>query len=689
MRRKINARKRNKQSSNVKNQMKKTMIPLKLLVAAISTAVASANSAEILQSPNQKIEVTLNTEEGALGYSVKLSGKEIISRSALGLKADAEATLKVTEIGRSSEDQTWTSIWGNNREIRDHYNEIQLEVAEPSAQTIILRAYNEGIAIRYQLPEPKQFKEKGYAFESTEVSFVSETPKAWFPLSQVLVSDEVDLNSWEPSQKGEKPNKNARYDYKPEVIRTPFIVKLSEQAMISVHEAGVVQSDVSNVRLHGKTLTYNSKINAAGGRVTPWRTITMAQHPAELISSAMILNLNEPSKLNDTSWIRPGVTMWDWRAHGAHADDGFEYGINTESYIRFIDFAAEAGVEYLLIDAEWYGPERDAKSDPKTAIREVDIEKVCAHAKSKKVGVWLYLNSKALQKFDMDATFQKFKEWGVVGIKHGFGTSENRKSIEFDLQVVKKCADYGIMLVRHESAKPTGVNRTYPNIMSYEYVNSMLDSAQRPAATPSRLITGLFVFGTAGPVDRSCGMFDLDSFIGREKCHRQLPSTVVSQVAQCLLYPSGLVTLPDIPDAYRRKADLFEFIGKLPMDWDETRVLEAEIGKFVTLARKAGEQWFVGALADEQGRETKVTLDFLKEGVTYDVTLYEDAPDAHYEYIGPMNKREARATKTKLKPQKTRRELYQVRKITAKKGDSIPVIIAPGGGHCIWIRPSE
>ena len=462
--------------------MKKTMTPLRLLITAISATVASANSAEILQSPNQNIEVTLNTKEGKLGYSAKLSGKTIISRSALGLKSDAEAILQVTEISRSSEDKTWTSIWGNNREIRDHYNEIRLEVDEPSSQTIILRAYNDGIAIRYQLPETKQFKEKGYAFESTEISFVSETPKAWFPLTQVLVSDEVDLNSWEPSRKGEKPHKNTRYDFKPEVIRTPFIVKLSEQAMISVHEAGVVRSDVSDVRLHGKTLTYNSKINAAGGQTTPWRTITMAQHPAELISSAMILNLNEPSKLKDTSWIRPGVTMWDWRAHGAHADDGFEYGINTESYTRFIDFAAEAGVEYLLIDAEWYGPERDAKSDPKTAIPEVDIKKVCAHAKNKSVGVWLYINSKALQKFDMDATFQKFKEWGVVGIKHGFGTSENRKSIEFDLQVVKKCADYGIMVVRHESAKPTGANRTYPNMMSYEYVNSMLDSAQRPAA---------------------------------------------------------------------------------------------------------------------------------------------------------------------------------------------------------------
>lgn len=657
------------------------------LAVWVGLSVMSINGAETLLSPNGKIEFSLNKD--SLIYSVNLDGQSIISNSTLGLKADAASVLEVSEITRTSEDHTWTPVWGNQNKVRDHYNEIQLKVAGASAQTVIVRAYDDGLAIRYQLPETSTFREKGYAFESTEISFISDTPKAWFPLTQVLVSDEVDLNSWQPAKNGEKINKNARYDFKPDVIRTPFLVKLSKQAFISVHEAEVVQSDVADVQLNGNTLTYGSKINAAGGRVTPWRTITIVARPAELIASSMILNLNKPSVLKDTSWIKPGVTMWDWRAHGAHADDGFEYGINTESYIRFIDFAAESGVEYLLIDAEWYGPERDSKSDPKTAIPEVDIEKVCAHAKSKGVGMWLYVNDRGLTKWDLDETLSLYQKWGVVGIKHGFGSSQNRKSIEKDLQVVKKCAEYGIMLVRHESAKPTGVNRTYPNIMSYEYVNSMLDSGQRPAATPSRVINNLFVFGTAGPVDRSCGMFDLDSFITREKCHRQIPSTVVSQAAQCFLFPSGLVTLPDIPDAYRRKADLFEFIGQLPMNWDETKVIEAELGQSITLARKAGDQWFVGSLADEQGRKTNVKLDFLEEGVTYEVTLYEDGEGADYHYAGPENKRTARSQKSQLTATETKRERYQVKKMTAKKGDLIPVVIAPGGGHCMWIRPTQ
>ncbi|MDB4345850.1 glycoside hydrolase family 97 protein, partial [bacterium] len=508
-------------------------------------------------------------------------------------------------------------------------------------------------------------------------------PKAWFPLTQVLVSDEVDLNTWKLPKKGQKPSKNARYDFKPEVLRTPLTLKLTDDAYIAVHEAGVVQSSIADLRLDDRTLTYNSKTGGAGGQVTPWRTINIAERPAEFIESSMILNLNEPSDQKDTSWIKPGVTMWDWRAHGGHADDGFEFGINTESYIRFIDFAAEAGVEYLLIDAEWYGPERDSKSDPKTPIAEVDIEKVCAHAKSKGVGMWLYVNTKAFVAFDVDETLKQYQEWGVVGVKQGFMASEDRNSVERDLNILEKCAKYGIMLVRHESAKPTGLSRTLPNLMSLEYVNSMLDSSQRPAATPSRVINNIFVFGLSGPVDRSCGMFDLDSYIAREKCHRQIPSTVVSQVAQCMLFPSGLVTLPDIPDAYRRKADLFEYIAELPMDWDQTIALEAEFGQYITLARQAGDAWFVAALANEAGRTTSVTLDFLEEGVTYDVTLYEDGRNAHYEYLGPMNKREARAKKIELKVKETRRELYQVKRITAKKGDVIPLVIAPGGGHCM------
>lgn len=652
---------------------------------AITFVCTNLNAAEVLRSPDGNIEVTFDNEDGKLSYAVQFNGNDIISPSSLGLKPNDLAPLEVIKVSRSSADDTWESVWGMQKIHHDHYNEIQLSVDGASEQTVVFRAYDDGVAFRYQIPESLKFSDPAYAYEASEISFVSKKPTAWFPLSQVLVSDEVDLNTWK-SGNG-KINKNARYDFKPERLRTPFTVKLSDQAYLSVHEAAVVHSDEAWLNLDGNTLTVLSNMKTAGDSVTPWRTIQIADKPGGLIVSSLIVNLNKPNELEDTSWIKPGVTLWDWRAHGAHADDGFEYGLNTETYIRFIDFAAEAGVEYLMLDAEWYGPERDPKSDPKTAIPEIDIEKVCAHAKEQGVGIWLYVNTKGLTKYDLDETFTLYRKWGVVGIKHGFLGGGSRAKNEISHRVAKKCAEYHIMYVVHESEKPSGVERTWPNILSYEYVNSMLDSGTRPAATPSRVINNLFVFGLSGPVDRSCGMFDLDSYITREYCHRQIPSTVVSQTAQCLLFPSGLVTLPDFPDAYRRKADLFEFIAQLPMDYDETKVLDAEFGKNITLARKAGDAWFVGSLADEAGRQTSVTLDFLEEGITYDVTLYEDAPDAHYEYFGPMNKSSARKLKQELKPQKTRRELYQVKKITAKKGDVIPVVIAPGGGHCMWIRP--
>ncbi len=687
--------------------LQKTIVLLFICVLTATTH-ASLSEGVLVKSPNDKITVKLQEQNGQIKYSVALNKKSIIKPSLLGLKSNAQAKLSFEEITRSSGDKTWQPVWGIHSQIHDRYHEVAIKINGTSEQTIKFRVYDDGLAFRYELPQGQTFSNPDYIYESSEVNFISEHPKGWYPLSVVLVSDTIDLNNWQErdsspapqnkkkkgKKKGKKsnktsnePNKNERYDFKPKSMRTPFTVKLSENAYISVHEAGVTQSDMARVKVDAHKIQYLSNIKGSGGKSTPWRTVTISDRAGGLIESTLIYNLNKPSTIKDTSWIKPGVTMWDWRVHGAKAEDGFVYGINTKSYLRYIDFASEAGVEYLLIDAEWYGPEHSKKSNPKTAINAVDIEKICSYAKSKGIGIWLYINTEALKHFDLDETLSKYKEWGAVGIKQGFLAGPDRKNVEFDLKVVQKCAAHQLMYVRHETPKPTGYDRTYPNVMAYEFVNSMLDGPARPSATPSRVISGLFVFGLTGPVDRSCGLFDLDSYITRDKCHRQIPSTVVSQTAQCLIYPSGLLTLPDMPEAYRRKADLFEFISKLPMNWDETRVLSSEITKHITLARRAGDSWFVGSLADEEGRKTQINLDFLKEGVTYDLTLYEDAPNAHYEYVGPMNKKLAKAQKTKLVPTKTKRELYQIKKLTVKKGDTIPVFIALGGGHCMWLRP--
>ncbi|MGD9420301.1 MAG: glycoside hydrolase family 97 catalytic domain-containing protein [Verrucomicrobiota bacterium JB025] len=641
---------------------------------------STGTAATEISSPDQRIQLHTHAGNGEVAYSVEFNGKPIIAKSRLGvvLKGGAFAgPLVVSGSETATHDETWKPVWGQFSQYRDHYNELTLDVSEADApqrtMQVVLRAYNDGIAFRYVFPEQKDLANANFDKELSEVSLVSNAPVAWYPASSTTLRNDV------PFGKIKKP------------CRTPFTARLADDCFVSLHEATVVNSSDANLVL-GKdmrTLRYSSSCKQGTGTVSAWRSIQIAADPAGLIESSLILNLNEPNKLADTSWIKPGVTLWDWRNHGGKADDGFVYGINTKSYLRYIDFASKHGLAYVLIDAEWYGPERDNSSDPVTCEPEVDMEKITSYAKDKGVGVWLYINDRALKHFDMDRTFSQYQKWGIKGIKHGFLGGGNQTKNAFSVEVLKKCAEYRIMYNLHEPNKPTGLTRTYPNYMSREYVNSMLDAANRPPATPSELSVFPVVHNLAGPVDRSCGLFDMDASIGRDKVHKQIPSTVVSQVAQCLVFPSGLLTLPDMPDAYQRKIDLFEFIKQLPMTYDETKVLEMEIGDHITIARRSGGTWLVAALADEDGRKLELKLDFLKPGLSYDVTLYEDAADSHYQFPGGWNKKDAAKKKMPFKPVKTKRELYQVRTMTVKAGDTVSAKIAPGGGHCMWIRPAK
>ncbi|MEP4079451.1 glycoside hydrolase family 97 catalytic domain-containing protein [Haloferula sp.] len=652
----------------------RTLLLTSLLLPSIGTA------AQEISSPDERIVLTTRVNKGQLDYSVEFNGKPVISPSRLGVELSDGAFSKALTVVSSetrSHDEVWKPAWGQFSEYRDHYNELTLDLSEADepkrTMQVILRAYNDGIAFRYVFPEQKHLKEVKFKKEFSSVAVVSKNPRAWYAKSSTGLSSDVPFAKLGKS------------------CRTPFTVELSDNCYLSLHEAAVVNSSDAMLSLGAdkRTLTYSSACKQGTGSVSAWRTVQIASTPGDLVESSLILNVNNPNKLTDTSWIKPGVSLWDWRCHGGKADDGFEYGINTESYIRYIDFAHKHGLAYVLIDAEWYGPERSTESDPTTYEHEVDMPKITSYAKEKGVGIWLYINDKGLKGFDMDRTFAQYQKWGIAGIKHGFLGGGNQTKNAFSVKVLEKCAEYEIMYNLHEPNKPTGLLRTYPHYMSREYVNSMLDAANRVPASPTELCVFPIVHNLAGPVDRSCGLFDMDQSIEREKVHKQIPSTVVSQVAQCLVFPSGILTLPDMPDAYNRKLDLFEFIKQLPMTYDETKVLEMKIGDHITMARRAGGTWFVAALANESGRKLETKLDFLKPGVTYDVTLYEDTAESNYQFPGGWNKKDAAKKKIPFKPVKTKRELYQIRKLTVKQGDTISASIAPGGGHCMWIRPQK
>jgi len=657
----------------------KSILPTILLITALLLPSVGTSASEI-SSPDGRILLQTHAENGQVSYSVDFNGKPIIAKSRLGVELNEGAFSGAVTVSGSktrSHDETWKPVWGQFSEYRNHYNELTLDLTEVDApkrtMQVILRAFNDGIAFRYVFPKQKELEDANFAKELSSVAIVSENPVAWYAKSSTGLFS------------------NVPFDQINKACRTPFTVQLSEDCFISLHEATVVNSSDANLSLADdkRTLTYSSSCRQAAGTVSAWRTIQIASTPGGLIESSLILNLNEPNKLADTNWIKPGVSLWDWRNHGGTADDGFVYGINTESYIRYIDFAHKHGLAYVLIDAEWYGPERNAQSDPITYEHEVDIPKITSYAKDKDVGIWLYINDRALKNFDMDRTFAKYQEWGIKGIKHGFLGGGNQTKNAFSVEVLKKCAEYQIMYNLHEPNKPTGLLRTYPHYMSREYVNSMLDAVSRPPATPTELCVFPIVHNLAGPVDRSCGLFDMDQSIARAKVHKQIPSTVVSQVAQCLVFPSGILTLPDMPDAYNRKLDLFEFIKQLPMTYDETKVLEMKIGEYITMARRSGDTWLVASLANESGRELELTLDFLKPDVSYVVTRYEDTAESDYRFPGGWNRSDAAQKKIPFQPVETRRELYRVRETKVKQDDTITALIAPGGGHCMWIRPEK
>jgi alpha-glucosidase len=620
-----------------------------------SGSFANARENQVV-SPDGQLEVNIKLVGKQPFYSVSYNGKAVLLESALGVVFESdpfEGGFEVIDTQSISCDSTWEMVWGQNKTVRDHYNQTTIKLRElgklKRKLDVIFRAYDDGIAYRYHWPKQKDMGDIKIASELSSFHFAG-NHQVWRAASANGVSGPVELNSFK-------------------LTFSPVTVKVSDSCYVSLHEANVGEYEVFKLSRHGdNTLRVNVTANSAAGKSSSWRTMQIAKDPAGLIESQLILNLNEPCAIEDTSWIEPEVSLWDWRVHGAVVTDGdgsrFTYGLSTESEKRMIDAAARLGVKYHLIDAEWYGNERSVKSDPTTWEAVVDVPYLAKYAESKGVGLWLYMNDRALKNFDMDKTFALFQKWGVKGIKHGFP----REKQFFCHKVVRKCAEYKLMYNCHEPLKPTGYRRTYPNYMTREFINSQLDGPRRPAASPTVVCSFPFVHCLGGPLDRSPGMFSLNTMKARDKCHKEIPSTVASQVAQCLVIPSGIVIIEDHGEAYEAKLDLFEFIAKLPLSWDRTKVINADIGKFITVARQSGEQWFVSSLTNESGRSLTVDLDFLEDGIGYDATFYEDAADASY-----INNKEA----------------YRIRKMNVKKGDSVSVTLAPGGGNSIWIRPQK
>lgn len=597
-----------------------------------------------LNSPDNKVQIILSEKDGVIQYSVFWNKKEMIQNSSISILPSA----KIVNAIITSVDQSWRPVWGQFSKIHDQYNEIKLTVDFDGVKgNLLCRAYNEGIAFRFVVPENPNlskvvFKCDYNLLPRNKIYYSAGEDEPIGPISIEDISTEIKL---------------------------PVIVETQEDKYMAILESDLYSAtgfDLVNIKTNNETgVLYSENVasNINGDIITPWKVVLLAETAGDLVVNTVPVNLAAPCKLDNPSWIRPGKALWDWRVHGYTAKDGFVYGINTESYLRFIDFAAKNQIEYLLIDDAWY---TDVDKGQIKHSEKIDLDVVAQYAKTNEVDLILYYDRRKGDYGD-DSLFDYYSDLGMKGIKYGF----MRENVPFTREAIRLSAESRLLIDFHDSPVPmTGVRRTYPNAITREYCHAQQDS--RRVFTPEAFIKMALINAVQGPMDMNNGNFDISGINSgqRQKGPKILGSyltTVVAEAARTLIVFSGLMCLPDAPEAYDAKSDLFEFIRKLPIGkWDETRILHGKIGKYISTARRYGNEWFIGSVIDQNGGQLDIVFDFLEEGITYEITYYEDVPDTHC---------------------RNNSEAYQVRHGLVSKGDVIKAKMAPGGGHCMWIKP--
>ena len=614
---------------------------LTLQLTCLMASSVAASTYEI-KSHDGRIEASVEVNEGTLFYSVSRDGTPIIEPSKIEIIAGEKAVVTGNAINQN--DTTWSPVYGQSSTIRDHHRELTLYLTLDNLRIELqVRAFNTGVGLRFVLPEESAGK---------KLSFVSE----------YRLLDQQSLYAGQYSRKIDDWVRAKRIEY-------PLVSQRGDGLHIGFLESDLYSAagfETMRVKHNekAKSLVASSSATSIGeGQVTPWRTILIGDTPGDLTINTVALNLAAPCELADTSWIKPGKGLWDWRIHGY--DNGqFVYDIDTRSYLHLIDFCAEQGLEYFTVDDHWFTEAGDGKMK---VSPDVDIEKVINYAREKGVMIMLYYDRKK-GNFGDETLFEHYAKLGATGMKYGFMGNK----AGFTRNAIDAAAENKLLINFHDGPVPmTGVERTMPNLISREYCHGQQDS--RKAFTPETFLQMAMVAALSGPLDMSNGNFGINSINAGErkkgpKKKNSYISTVVSEVARNLVIYTGLVTLPDAPEEYLKKSDLFEFLKQMPATWDETQVPHSEIGGFISVARRSGVDWFVGSVNNQTERTLPIKLDFLEPGKQYKATVFQDAKDSH----GVKNP-----------------EAYSVITKTVTSDDIVEAKMAVGGGHAMILRPIE
>jgi len=639
-----------------------------------------SNNPVVVESPDKKIQIVFELcersgQKSVPCYSVSYRGKPLVQQASLGIDlapaGPLDSNLRIVKVARSERDQTYALNPGKTSAARDHYREAVISLEEQAAPRrrldLIFRAYDDGAAFRYRFPTQTALPELIINAEHSTLSFVGDPTAYALPLPFFTTPYEVRYEIL--SLKNITPDS---------LIGLPLLLEYPNKIWVGVTEAdltnyagmylsGVVNSPgVLTSRLSPRLDDPRIKVKASLPHTSPWRVLMIADDPGRLIESNIVTNLNPPCALTDTSWIKLGKTTFPWWNGYDIKNTGFTGGQNTETHKHYIDFCAEHGIEYHSLDGfeniAWYGgtivPYRG--QDITKSLPEIDLPEVIAYARQKGVRLRLWMNS-AAARAQMKTAFPIYEQWGIEGVMVDFFDRDDQVTVSFIYDLVRLAAKHHLTVTLHNVYKPTGLNRTYPNLLAVEAAfNLEYNKWDAHGSTPEHEMMIPFVRMLAGPVDFHSGSFrnvTVKEFIPRNVAPVTM-GTRARQLARYVVYEDYLPMIADSPSAYQGQQEL-EFLVQVPTSWDETKVLDGSVGKYITVARRRGRQWYVGSMTDSSARKLSVPLNFIGPG-KFIAEVYADDPRAPDQ-------------PTKL----IRRQL----KVTA--ADTIPAVLAAAGGHVI------
>ena len=607
-------------------------------------------------------------------YSVSYKGQPVLTDSPLGLDFKGgeplDQNFEIVGTDRQSHDSTWENAFGAKRRVRDHYNQLTVSLRERQAPgrrvDLIFRAYDEGAAFRYVLPKQDGLEKFTLSSENTGFYFPREAFAYALNLGSYTSSYETDYHR--VSLDEIKPTS---------IVALPLLIQIPSGPWVALLEADL--TDYAGMYVGGVMGVANalmSKLSplprradeavvASTPKATPWRIILMSAQPGTLIENRdLVLNLSAPCALADTAWIKPGKAAWDWWSGSFARNVNFKPGMNTATMMHYVDFAAQHHLEYMLVDAGWY-PAQDYTHpiDILHHTSETDVPRIIEYAKAKGVDVLLWVFWGAMDKH-MEEALALYKQWGAAGVKVDFMDRDDQEMVNFYERLVKKAAEYKMTVDFHGAYKPTGLRRSYPNLLTREGVMGLEYSKWSDRITPQHDVTLPFTRMLAGPMDYTPGGFR-NTARGQFKAQNIEPMTQgtrAHELAKYVVFESPLVMVSDYPEAYEGQPG-FEFIEKVPTVWDDTKVLNGEPTKYVTIARQKDDAWYLGAMTNWDARDLEVPLDFLGSG-EYEAQIFSDGADAD-------------KVATSLSVTKKR----------VRAGEKLSIHLAPGGGLAVILTP--